>query len=319
MNRPKLSRQDIEGILAAKSVKDPVALVGIRGYYLDSMGRPGVNDRGIYDDAIFLITPTKLFSFPANTDPSVFRPGIATMQPGVHRYRKGKHKARYWALRLVGETVPVTRDGQTGTKTGVALNIHKGGFRTTGSEGCQTIYPQFWDEFIELVYDAMDGAGMKTIPYVLVNEVERRHAPAPADPPETLPVKTRADRELPAASGPQTVPAPPLQADAAPVADADGAEQAPAPTGTGWTGTLSGYAQGFDQIDQFASKVSNSSWLVTLLAKAAGYGLLAWSVLKENWVESVVALVLIVAAIWFLTRSKDRGIKRAQLLRGNNG
>jgi hypothetical protein len=210
--RPKIGRQDVVRILAKFGVQDPVALVGIRGYYLDSQGKAGTNDRGIYDDAIILITPKSCISFVGNTDPSVFRPGIATMKPGVHRYYKGKHKQRYWALRLVGETVPVTRDGQTGTKTGVALNIHKGGFRTTGSEGCQTIHPQYWDEFIELVYDAMDAAGMKTIPYCLIEEVERRRDARPAksaaDPVAAAAVPPAPVSDVPASSSPQNaVPA----------------------------------------------------------------------------------------------------------------
>jgi lysozyme len=51
---------------------------------------------------------------------------------------------------------------------GIAINIHRGGYRTTSSEGCQTIYPSQWDGFINLVYSEMSRYNQKTIPYLLV-------------------------------------------------------------------------------------------------------------------------------------------------------
>lgn len=174
MTKPQITRTEAEEIIKANRVSDRVILIGIRGYYLDTFGRRGENDRGVYDDAILLISPRRFETFRANTDPSIYRKGIATMKTGVHRYYKGKHKNRYWALRLVGEQVPVTRDGESGDRVGIALNIHQGGWRTTGSEGCQTLMPNDWDDFIELVYDEMDFYGQTTIPYVLIEEKERR-------------------------------------------------------------------------------------------------------------------------------------------------
>jgi lysozyme len=163
-------------MLTKARVADEVALVGIRGYYRDSMGEVGKNDRGIYDDAIFLISPNAYATFNANTDPSIKRKGIAVLKPGVHRYRKGKHGLSkpgggYPALRPAtpGEQLPVHRD-ETGDSMGIAINIHKGGTRTTSSEGCQTIHPSQWPAFIALVYAEMDRAGQKTIPYLLVEE-----------------------------------------------------------------------------------------------------------------------------------------------------
>jgi len=173
MNKPQISSAEAADILAANKVSDKIAIIGIRGYYLDSFGKRGENDRNVYDDVILIISARKFETFRANADPSVYRKGIATMKTGVHRYYKGKHKNRYWALRLVGEQVPVTRDGQ-GSSIGVALNIHKGGNRTTGSEGCQTLMPADWDDFIEIVYDEMEFYGQKTVPYVLIDEKERR-------------------------------------------------------------------------------------------------------------------------------------------------
>jgi lysozyme len=63
----------------------------------------------------------------------------------------------------------VTRDGQ-GDSMGIAINIHKGGYRTTSSEGCQTIHPSQWPAFVALVYSEMDRVGQKTIPYLLMEE-----------------------------------------------------------------------------------------------------------------------------------------------------
>ncbi len=175
-SRPQQAKSKTQALLTKARVDDAVALVGIRGYYRDSMGVPCENDRGIYDDAIFLVSPNAYATFNANTDPSVKRQGIAVLKPGVHRYRKGKHGLSkpgggYPALRPAtpGEQLPVNRDGE-GDSMGIAINIHKGGTRTTSSEGCQTIYPSQWESFISLVYSEMDRAGQKTIPYLLVEE-----------------------------------------------------------------------------------------------------------------------------------------------------
>jgi lysozyme len=171
--KPRISADAVEKIVRQHSVTDKVVLVGMRGYYLNSMGKPGVNDRGIYDDAIALLSPTAYATFNANTDPSIYSPGIATLLPGVHRYRKGRHGisrgAGYPALRPAtkGEKLPVTRDGRAGTTTGIALNIHKGGRDSTGSRGCQTIHPSQWAAFINLVYAEMSRHGQTTVPYVL--------------------------------------------------------------------------------------------------------------------------------------------------------
>jgi hypothetical protein len=177
-SKPQQKREATERLLRKAGVTDKVALVGIRGYYKNTMGKKNANDLGIYDDGIFLVTPQVYATFNANTDPSVLRPAIATLVPGVHRYRKGRHGiskgAGYPALRpaTLGNKLPVRRwNARTNDyyyDTGIAINIHKGSYNSTSSAGCQTIYPAQWNGFINLVYSEMDRYSQKTIPYLLV-------------------------------------------------------------------------------------------------------------------------------------------------------
>jgi lysozyme len=151
------------------------------------MGAPGVNDRGLYDDAIFIHSPSVFAAYNANTDPSFVRKGtgtgagkgMASLNPGawfVHRF--DKHKGRYLALCQRAGDVEVTRDGKIEPyqcKGNFGINIHKGGFNTTGSEGCQTIHPIQWESFIALATDQAkrlfgDKWKTTTIPYVLLVE-----------------------------------------------------------------------------------------------------------------------------------------------------
>jgi lysozyme len=170
-SRPQQKKEVTARLLAKAGVKDSVALLGIRGYYSETFP-PAGNQRGIYDDAIFVVSPEAYVSFNANTDPTVYRKGIASLVPGVHIYKKGKHGISkgpgYPALRPAtkDEALPVYRDGE-GISIGYHINIHRGG-KSTSSLGCQTIPPSQWDSFISLVYDQMDRFSQKTIPYLLI-------------------------------------------------------------------------------------------------------------------------------------------------------
>jgi len=176
LHTPQITLPDLLAKLGDLKPVVPVFLVGIRGYYLDTMGVKGQNDRGIYDDAIILVSPTAYLTCNANCDPSVFRPGIATLKPGVHWYKQGRHGLSkgpgksYPAFRPDNpeEKVPVTRDGETGDSWGIAINIHKGGYNTTSSLGCQTIYPDQWLPFQTLTYAEMDRHKQTRIPYILL-------------------------------------------------------------------------------------------------------------------------------------------------------
>jgi len=156
-------------------------LVGIPGYYWRTMGDPAVNDRGIYDDAFFIVSPNVFASFNGNADPSIQKRGIATLLPGVYPYRPGNHGISrpgggYPAFRP-GRTsdipLPVRRDGEAtvpSARPGIAINIHRGALRSTSSEGCQTVPPAQWDAFHSLLSAEMKRAGVRWFEYLLLPE-----------------------------------------------------------------------------------------------------------------------------------------------------
>lgn len=148
------------------------ALLGRRGYYRDSMGVPGRNDQGIYDDAIFFVSPDAFMACNANTDPNVNRKGIATLRTGVWKYAIGIHgitkpKERQYTALVQAAPVWVERADSAADFGFFGINIHRGGDLSTSSEGCQTIYPSQWPAFINLVQSQLLKFGVKTIPYYL--------------------------------------------------------------------------------------------------------------------------------------------------------
>jgi hypothetical protein len=161
--------QDCEKIIQKAKVTDLVCFVGIRGYWTE-------NKRGIYDDAIAIVSPTAFLAVNANTDPSAWRRGIATLKTGVWRYKPGTHglshpvgPRRYPAF-VQAAPVVVTRDGQGDQKPQyLGINIHHGSLHGTSSLGCQTIYPKQWDHFKSLGYAELKRHGQKDFPYILIN------------------------------------------------------------------------------------------------------------------------------------------------------
>lgn len=191
-SRPRMSLAEVTALVAPLGLalaRDPLFIVGVRGYYRDTMGAPGRNDRGIYDDALFIVSRQLFAAYNANTDPSRVRKGsghsagkgMAALEPGLWRsYRVGMHRAGtrtgHRALIQIGGAVTVMRDGNPPyPATGhFGINIHRGGRRTTSSEGCQTIPPDQWPSFIANVIDQAKRAygaswGVTTIPYALVD------------------------------------------------------------------------------------------------------------------------------------------------------
>lgn len=166
----------------------PVLILGVRGYYKE-LGLPGVNDRGIYDDALFIASGKGVMAFNGNTDPDAFRPGqgtaettkgMASLKEGcTYAHRFGIHKANkpggHPALVQVSP-VTVLRDkigGGVYEDTGnFGINIHRGGPNKPSSLGCQTIAPNQWDLFMKVAVESVKayyGSSFKsyTFPYIL--------------------------------------------------------------------------------------------------------------------------------------------------------
>lgn len=169
-NKPRAKRIDIEPLIEKHGLnlkREGIVIVGIRGYYKNTFGKPYENDRNFYDDAIFLLTSDFFKSFNANVDPSKYRKGIATLKTGVYKVVKHKHRGKYKALQIVEDIV--IRDGVAKEDKGRhGINFHYGGINNTHSEGCQTLPKEQFLDFQSLVYRLMDVYGMTQVTYLLV-------------------------------------------------------------------------------------------------------------------------------------------------------
>jgi hypothetical protein len=166
---PRLSSEELQELLAAigcDRAAHPLLVIGVRGHYSNRFGAPNANDRNIYDDAVFVHTPAVTAAYNANTDPSSYRKGfgtaeatkgMASLKAGLWPcYQFGLHgKSQYFAICQKRGPVTVIRDGDPPYEdTGYfGINIHRGGYNTTSSLGCQTIHPNQWISFISLVKD----------------------------------------------------------------------------------------------------------------------------------------------------------------------
>ena len=191
---PQKTDEEVRAILKVNGV-DPTkpCVLAIRGYYLDTYGERGENDRQCFDDAVFVVTPESVTPFQFNTDPNGYRKGFGTgkhkgmamLKKGIHIYGEGNHKG-YPAFRQC-EKNTVIRDGDPPyTDTGYhAINIHSGGYYSTSSLGCQTCPKTTWNKFKMLLSAALrkfDAPKVKndwdqlvhSFPYVLVEEVDLR-------------------------------------------------------------------------------------------------------------------------------------------------
>lgn len=179
-SRPHIDRAKALAYLQGAPVKlSEVLVLAVRGYYLDTQGAPGRNDRGRYDDALVVLSPAACVAFNGNTDPSASRIRMAVLKPGVYRYKLGIHglnrpAAQRYPAFVQAAAVTVIRD-EVGPDTGwFGINIHRGGIGTTSSLGCQTVPPAQWSAFFELVKSELKRIGQKDFAYALIEETEFR-------------------------------------------------------------------------------------------------------------------------------------------------
>lgn len=167
--RPRITKEEALRRASLKENAGP-CVIALRGYYQETREE---NRRGIYDDAICIVGPEHFSAYNANTDPSVFRSGIASLIPGTWFYKPGIHglskpKAQQYQAFVQAQPVTVRRD-QKGNDTGwFGINIHRGGRTGTSSLGCQTIPPDQWEAFRSSLMDQLKRTGQKTFAYHLV-------------------------------------------------------------------------------------------------------------------------------------------------------
>ena len=174
---PAATRERVLSFITDKLPLPPFPfLVGRRGYYGDSMGEQGANDCNVYDDALWIVQEDSCVGFNANCDPGKHRPGMANLKVGRWRYRIGIHNQskdpvthpHYEAL-VQAAPVVVLRDDQGEDRGLFGINIHRGGHTVTSSEGCQTIPPEQWEQFIHDVKVAMSRYGAMELSYILTS------------------------------------------------------------------------------------------------------------------------------------------------------
>jgi lysozyme len=177
-SRPQMKRVEAEAALSPFILDQfPVKLLGIRGYYKDSIGKPGMNDIDVYDDALIVVAPSHYSTWNFNTDPTRYEKTIARLKEGgPYLYKIGLHNMKhpYEALRQWGRVTVIrgtAADEREETDTAdhpFFIDIHKGGVNTTSSLGCQTLPLSQWDEFLKTVKYQIKLNKQSIIPYCLI-------------------------------------------------------------------------------------------------------------------------------------------------------
>lgn len=183
-NGPRITKERVQEILEANGVDitKPQQL-GIRGYYADTYGAKGKNDRGVYDDANILWLVDTFRTFRGNVDPVGVKVGYgfaeatkgrASLAEGVWDYQPGMHNGSVPHLAYIqAGPVEVIRDGNPPYlhKGYFGINLHRGGTNTPSSIGCITTQPVDWNLYKSTFDAALKKHGMKTFKYVLVDEM----------------------------------------------------------------------------------------------------------------------------------------------------
>ncbi len=170
-----------------------VYVLAVRGYWKASVGDPTRNDVGVWDDAFFLVTPTKMLAERANTDPSKigWNPGVGKpyfmLDEGVWFFYPGAHKGVKPAFRQADNAAVAKALGipNGGKFTGVRMwgwndprnyketghqqvNIHPGGDVGTSSWACQTLPRARATAWLQAATDELKAHGQKLLPYILI-------------------------------------------------------------------------------------------------------------------------------------------------------
>lgn len=198
MSNPTLTLEECQQLAASKGITDKAILIGLR--WKQSV----YGEKDAYTDTLILLTPEGIQTWKLNTLPTKWSPGMACLQPGVWKFRKGIHgmhhldlenssedkDAYQYLLNHVGEDHPdpkyaltywagrevppmtVVRNGEPGTHTDSLSNpfwidLHHGGLYTTSSEACQTVPVPVWHQVRDAFFGAMDKYNQSEIDYIL--------------------------------------------------------------------------------------------------------------------------------------------------------
>lgn len=213
-NRPKINDAETDKIAKYffPKVIPELLVIGVRGYFLNSVGKKNANDTGWDDGIIVYENGTLIKTFNGNTDPSKVNSDLAMLDTGVYQFAKGTHKNRIKAFRAYPEGVRLkckrqNRNGVWKESLCSAINFHDGGLSDTWSAGCQTIINQGkqkqFDEFRDLVYKLMTKHTLKTFTYLLIEEKEMRAAIS-GEPTETVSEEVSRDSAAAPAFSPAT-------------------------------------------------------------------------------------------------------------------
>lgn len=188
-NRPQMDHLEALNILGAAGLsKSKACFLMLRGYFLDTMGVKGKNDRRIYDDALFYVEANQFLACNANADPNGYRSGhgeaedtmgmLTIKDPQICYYKPGLHKGRpafrqnrpLYGWRDADSSVKESKiqvvDGiKVYTVFGeFAANLHDSPETSTSSLGCLTVPKPQFVPMRDFVYARMKALGMKEIP-----------------------------------------------------------------------------------------------------------------------------------------------------------
>lgn len=184
--RPRATKDEVFAMLTPVLANDrksfldhanteKLIFVGVRGYYANTFGRLGENDRIYYDDALFLMETAKngvFESFNFNTDPSItFKKFVATLKANeIYECVKHRHKGQYHAWQIIRDIV--SRDGVSGWDIGRhGINFHYDAEAySKHSLGCQTLPRSQWLDFQSESYRLADKHKLTRIKYFLIEK-----------------------------------------------------------------------------------------------------------------------------------------------------